>query len=162
MLRLGHIGKVEKEMCHLHLRHHQNQVGQLQRLQIFIIKISKPPQLHRFILEQQLKPPMKILIHRSDSFPTVPNILKFYSSDATKPSEPFYRPAEEVENEVEEEASNYGFEDGSQFFNDSEVFPQFIKNTVVEFSNPSGEDGKKNNLKRDFILFHNTFIKFEP
>ena len=81
-----------------------------------------------------------------DSFPTVPNILKFYSSDATKPSEPFYRPAEEVENEVEEEASNYGFEDGSQFFNDSEVFPQFIKNTVVEFSNPSGEDGKKRNL----------------
>ena len=54
---------------------------------------------------------------------------------------------EEVENEVEEEASNYGFEDGSQFFNDSEVFPQFIKNTVVEFSNPSGEDGKKSNLK---------------
>ena len=63
MLRLGHIGKVEKEMCHLHLRHHQSQVGQLQRLQIFIIKILKPPQLHRFILEQQRKLPIEILIH---------------------------------------------------------------------------------------------------
>ena len=78
----------------------------------------------------------------SENFPTVPNILKFYHSEATNPSEPFYRPAEEVSNEVEEEASNYGFEDGSQFFNDSEIFPKFIQNTVVEFSSPNGEDGE--------------------
>ena len=79
----------------------------------------------------------------SENFPTVPNILKFYHSEASSPSEPFYRPVEEVSNEVEEGASNYGFEDGSQFFNDSEIFPQFIKNTVVEFSSPDGEDGKQ-------------------
>ena len=78
----------------------------------------------------------------SQNFPTVPNILKFHSSEATKPSEPFYRPVEEVTNEVEKDAPNYGYEDGSQFFNDSEIFPQFIQNTVVEFSSPNGEDGK--------------------
>ena len=91
----------------------------------------------------------------SDNLGTVPNILKFYHSDASanqnensdRPTyqQTLYRPSqEETEepNDIEEETPNYSFEnEGSKFFNNSEIFPQFIKNTVVEFSNPAGEDG---------------------
>ena len=85
----------------------------------------------------------------SEDVPTVPNILKFYHSDASdSPTfEPaFYSPSQEENeesNEIEEGAPNYNFEnEGSRFFNNSEIFPQFIQNTVNEFANPSGEDGK--------------------
>ena len=92
----------------------------------------------------------------SENLPTVPNILKFYHSDASRANQnenndrpayqqTLYRPSlEEPEesNEIEEEPPTYSFEnEGSKFFNNSEIFPQFIKNTVVEFSNPAGEDG---------------------
>ena len=86
----------------------------------------------------------------------MPNILKFYHSDASRANQnenndrpayqqTLYRPSQEEpeeSNEIEEEPPTYSFEnEGSKFFNNSEIFPQFIKNTVVEFSNPAGEDG---------------------
>ena len=61
----------------------------------------------------------------SENLPTVPDIQQFYQSEA-----------------IDKETPNYSFDnEGSKFFNNSEIFPQFIKNTVVEFSNPAGEDG---------------------
>ena len=87
----------------------------------------------------------------SDNVPTVPNILKFHHSDASSANQnenndrptyqhTRYRPSQE-EPEETNEIKEYINNEGSKFFNNSEIFPQFIKNTVVEFSNPAGEDG---------------------
>ena len=89
----------------------------------------------------------------SENIPTVPNILKFYLSDASdyqhqsneRPvyQESFYRPTndEEPSEKDDEEEQTYDFEQGSKFYNNTEFFPQFVTNTVAEFSNPAGEDG---------------------
>ena len=82
----------------------------------------------------------------SGHIPTVPNVLKFHLSEATgyqnhDIDNSFYQQF----NEVEQEPPKYTFTDeGSKFFNNSEIFPTFIKDTVDEFSNPAGEDGKFN------------------
>ena len=81
----------------------------------------------------------------SGHIPTVPNVLKFHLSEATgyQNHENFDSSFYQQFNEVEQEPPKYTFTDeGSKFFNNSEIFPPFIKDTVDEFSNPAGEDGK--------------------
>ena len=71
--------------------------------------------------------------------PTVPNILKFYSSDATGYQGESSGP--EYYQEFSYRPSGYE-ENADEGYSDADFFPSFVTNTVSDFSSPAGEDGR--------------------